>query len=96
MKILDIFGFQVKCSSALNVGNARLGITVHRFFVVVVVVVVVHIQKFSCCTIIHKVGSFRDNCTNKFVCTSVFASSVFVFVDTDAHLAEDLSLKPKP
>ena len=39
------------------------------FVVVVVVVVVVHIQKFSCCTIIHKVGSFRDNCTNKFVCT---------------------------
>ena len=95
MKILDIFGFQVKCSSALNVGNARLGITVHRFLLLLLLLLYAY-KSVSCCTIIHKVGSFRDNCTNKFVCTSVFASSVFVFVDTDAHLADDLSLKPKP
>ena len=96
MKILDIFGFQVKCSSALNVGNARLGITVHRFLLLLLLLLLYAYKSVSCCTIIHKVGSFRDNCTNKFVCTSVFASSVFVFVDTDAHLADDLSLKPKP
>jgi len=47
-------------------------------------------KSLSCCTIVHlKIGSLCDNCTYKFVCTSVFASSVFVFLDTDAHLAED-------
>lgn len=89
---LDIFGFQVLAKMQQRAERRQYTPWDHSTWVLLLLLLLLlYAYKIvSCCTIIHKIGAFWDNCRNKFVCTLCFASSVFVFVDTDAHLADDL------
>ena len=58
--------FSEKCSSALNGGSARLGITVHGFCCCCCCCT--HTKVFLVVQLFTKVRAFWDNCRNKFVC----------------------------